>query len=304
MAHQATNEPVARARFKVAPGFILVLPALLFLAAFMVYPVVHLLYLSFHDYSPLQSGDVTWVGLKNYTVAITEPATRASLWTTVIFTVCSVAIELVLALLVAVLMARITLEYGGRTGRLLSRLFAGAFILPFAIPSVTAAVIWKIFLDPQIGPVDAIIGSPIPWLAKYPLLTIVVIDAWKTMPFVMFLLYAAIMSIEPSQFEASKIDGANAWQEFYYITLPAILPVAAITTAFRAVDAFTKAFDIILATTGGGPGQASMVFPLYIWRTAFVSLHFGEASALAVIAIIISGAIGIGLLAINHRSSR
>ena len=100
------------------------------------------------------------------------------------------------------------------------------------------------------------------------------------------------MSIEPTQFEAAKMDGANAWQEFRYLTLPAILPVVVITTAFRAVDAFTKAFDIILATTGGGPGQASMVFPLYIWRTAFVSLHFGEASALAVIAIVISGAIG------------
>ena len=82
------------------------------------------------------------------------------------------------------------------------------------------------FLDPQIGPVDALIGSPIPWLAHYPLLTIIVIDAWKTMPFVMFLLYAAIMSIEPAQFEAAKMDGANAWQEFRYLTLPAILPVA------------------------------------------------------------------------------
>jgi ABC-type sugar transport system permease subunit len=82
------------------------------------------------------------------------------------------------------------------------------------------------------------------------------------------------------------------------------LPVAAITTAFRAVDAFTKAFDIILATTGGGPGQATMVFPLYVWRTAFVSLHFGEASALAVIAIVISGAIGACLLALNRRAGR
>ena len=78
----------------------------------------------------------------------------------------------------------------------------------------------------------------------------------------------------------------------------------AITAAFRAVDAFTKAFDIILATTGGGPGQATMVFPLYIWRTAFISLRFGEASALAVIAIIISGVIGASLLAMNRRAHR
>jgi len=304
MAHQATVERVYGRRWQVPSGLILVLPALLFLAAFMIYPVANLLYLSFHDYSPLRSADVEWVGVRNYAVAITEPATRASLWTTVVFTLSSVAIEVLAALFVAVLIGRVTLDYGGRVGRLLSRAFAGGFIIPFAIPSVTAAVIWKMFLDPQIGPVDALIGSPIPWLARYPLLTIVVIDAWKTMPFVMFLLYAAIMSIEPAQFEAAKMDGANAWQEFRHLTLPAILPVAIITTAFRAVDAFTKAFDIILATTGGGPGQATMVFPLYIWRTAFVSLHFGEASALAVIAIVISGAIGASLLSLNRRAGR
>jgi ABC-type sugar transport system permease subunit len=124
------------------------------------------------------------------------------------------------------------------------------------------------------------------------------------MPFVMFLLYAAVMSIEPSQFEAAKLDGANAWQEFWHLTLPAILPVAAVTAAFRAVDAFTKAFDIILATTSGGPGQQTMVFPLYIWRTAFVSLQFGKASALAVIAIDISGAIGATLLGATRTRAR
>jgi multiple sugar transport system permease protein len=302
--HDSRIEPGSSSRFRLSPGFLFILPALLFLATFMAYPVAHLIHLSFHDYSPLRSADAEWVGLKNYIVAVTEPATRASLWTTVVFTVCSVAIELVVAMATAVLLARVTLDYAGGFGRLLSRLFAGGFILPFAIPSVTAAVVWKMFLDPQVGPVDALIGSPIPWLAHYPLLTIIVIDAWKTMPFVMFLIYAGIMSIEPSQFEAAKMDGANAWQEFRYLTLPSILPLVVITTAFRAVDAFTKAFDIILATTGGGPGHASMVFPLYIWRTAFVSLHFGEASALAVIAIIISGAIGACLLATNRRAAR
>ena len=80
----------------------------------MVYPVANLLYLSFHDYSPLRSADVEWVGVRNYAVAITEPATRASLWTTVVFTLSSVAIEVLVALFVAVLMGRVTLDYGGR----------------------------------------------------------------------------------------------------------------------------------------------------------------------------------------------
>jgi multiple sugar transport system permease protein len=289
-----------RRGFRLPVGLVLALPALLFLAAFLVYPVANLVYLSFHQYSPLRSADVSFVGLDNYAGAITEPATLASIWTTVIFTVGSVAIEVIVGLLVATLLARVTLDYGGRVGRLLSRAFTAGFILPFAVPSVIAAVVWKMFLDPQIGPIDAAIGAPIAWFARYPLTAVVITDAWKTMPFVMFLLYAGIMSLEPLQFEAAKIDGANRWQEFWYLTLPELLPVLAVASAFRAVDAFTKAFDIILATTGGGPGQATLVFPLYIWRTAFVSLHFGEASALAVIAIIISGIIGASLLILRR----
>ena len=301
---EKSDGPTRKRRFRLPVGFVMALPALTFLAIFMVYPVGNLIYLSFHDYSPLRSAGVTWVGIDNYVTAATETATRESLRTTVVFTVFSVAIEIALGLLVATLLARVTLEYAGSMGRFLSRVFAGGFILPFAVPGVVAGVVWKMVLDPQIGPLDALIGSPIAWFAHYPMIAVVIIDAWKTMPFVMFLLYAAILSIEPEQFEAAKLDGANAWQEFWHLTLPGILPVVAVTAAFRAVDAFTKAFDIILATTAGGPGQATMVFPLYIWRTAFISLRFGEASALAVIAIVISGAIGVSLLAINRRAYR
>lgn len=292
-----------QSRFHLPAGFVLSLPALVFLGLFMAFPVADLIYLSFHDYSPLRSGDMTWVGADNFVTVINDPATLHSLWTTIVFTVGSVAVEVAFGLLVAVLLARVTLEYGGRFGRFLSRAFTAGFIVPFAVPGVVAAVVWKMFLDPQIGPLDTLLGTPIAWFAHYPLVSIIVIDSWKTMPFVMFLLYAAIMSIDPLQFEAAKLDGANLWQQFWYLTLPGILPVLAVTAAFRAVDAFTKAFDIILATTAGGPGQATMVFPLYIWRTAFISLRFGEASALALLAIIISGLIGASLLAVNRRAN-
>jgi ABC-type sugar transport system permease subunit len=295
------SSQAARARTQLPTGLVLALPAIAFLAAFMLYPVANLAYLSLHDYSPLRSADLTWVGLQNYAGALQEPATLASIWISIIFTAVSVAVEIAVGLLIAVLMARVSNEISGRFGQALRRVFVSGFILPFAIPSVTAAVVWKLLLDPQVGPVDALLGAPIPWFSQFPLATVIIIDAWKTMPFVMFLLYAAIMSIDPSQFEAARLDGANRWQEFRHLTLPSILPVLAVTAAFRAVDAFTKAFDIILVTTAGGPGQASMVFPLYIWRTAFISLHFGQASALAVIAIVVSALFGIALLSINRR---
>lgn len=277
------------------------MPTLLFIGAFMVYPVANLVYLSFHDYSPLRSASYRWVGFGNFVQAFGDSGTYNSIWITVLFTVGSVGVEIVLGLVVAVFLASATLELSGRYASLVTRSFAGLFILPLASPAVVAAVVWKMLLDPQIGPVDTLIGQPIPWFSDFPLTAVVIADSWKTVPFVMFLLYAAIMSIDPQQFEAAKLDGANAWQEFRHLTLPSILPVVAVTAAFRAVDAFTKAFDIVFATTAGGPGQDTMVFPLYIWRTAFVTLHFGYAAALAIIAIVISAALGASLLMINRR---
>ena len=283
-------------RRKALVGLIFVSPALLFLSAFMLYPVSNLVWLSFRDYSPLRSAATPWVGMTNYTNALTNPETFSSIWTTILFTFGAVVTQISFGLISAVCLAAMTLHFGNRPAAVLNKFFAGFFILPFAAPAVVAAVVWKMLLDPQIGPVDAMIGAPIAWFSDYALLSVIVVDAWKTIPFVTFILYAAVMSIDHAQFEAAKLDGANPWKEFWYVTIPSILPILVVTTAFRTVDAFTKAFDIVFATTGGGPGDQTMVFPLFIWRAAFYSLHFGAASALAVIAIIISGVAGAGLL--------
>jgi ABC-type sugar transport system permease subunit len=222
-----------RRRFRPPVGFVLVLPALIFLTAFMVYPVANLIFLSFHDYSPLRSADVTWVGIDNYATALTEPATFDSLWTTVIFTVGSVAIELVLGLLVATLLARVTLEYGGWAGRFLSRAFAAGFILPFAIPGVVAAVVWKMFLDPQIGPLDAD-RRPVAWFAHHPL-TAIIIDA-ENVPFVMFCLRDHVDRAQ--QFEAARLDG-EPLAGIRHLTLPGSSRAGG-DGRIRAVDAFTR----------------------------------------------------------------
>lgn len=211
---------------------------------------------------------------------------------TVVFTLVSVALEVVAGLSIASLLAKFMIETHSKIGKVLNKAFSSILILPFATPAIAAAVAWKMLLHPQFGPVNAILGREVPWFTRYPLLSIIVADAWKMTPFVLFLVLAAIMSVEPEQFEAAKIDGASAWQELIYITLPSILPVLAVTTAFRAVDAFTKIFDIVYMTTGGGPGTATEVFPLLIWKTAFSHLHFGKASALAVVAIVISALLG------------
>ena len=277
-------------------GLILMLPSFLFVSAFMVYPMVRVLYLSFHEYSPLRSVEVRYVGLGNYQWLAGSDLVFHSLYVTILFTAASVALELVAGLLIASLLAKHIIERPSKIESTLNKSFRGIFILPFAAPAVAAAVAWKMLLHPQFGPVNAILGVKVAWLTKYPLLSIIVVDAWKMTSFMLFLFFAAIMSIKPEQFEAAKIDGVSGWQEFRYITLPSILPVLAVATAFRAVDAFTKIFDIVYMTTGGGPGKATEVFPLLIWKIAFSHLHFGKSSALAVVAILISALLGATLM--------
>ncbi|MEA4907319.1 MAG: sugar ABC transporter permease [Chloroflexi bacterium] len=277
-----------RSKAKARAGLLLTLPSFLFVFALLVYPVVYLIRLSFFDYSPLRSTDAIFVGLENYAWLFSSDTVLHSLWVTLLFTLLSVALEVLLGLVIATLMAKLLLEGHTFFDRLFANLANGFFILPFATPAITAAIAWKMLLQPSFGPVNAIIHTQIAWFSEYPLFSIIVADAWKMTPMVMFLFLAAILSIDPNQFEAAKIDGASAWQEFRYLTLPNILPILGVTAAFRAVDAFTKVFDIVFMTTGGGPGNDTEVFPLLVWKTAFSHMRFGQASSLAVVAILIS----------------
>ena len=283
-------------------GIGLTLPALVFAFAFMVYPVANVVFLSFHQYSPLRSADTTYAGLSNYRWLAGSDIVGHSIWVTIVFTIVSTAIEMAVGLALATLLAKLVIESRHLFGRVVSRALLSSFILPFATPAIAGAIAWKMLLHPQFGPVDAILRTDIAWFSQFPLASVIVADAWKTMPFVLFLLFAAILSIEPDQYEAARLDGANGWQEFRYLTLPSIMPVLAVVAAFRAVDAFTKIFDVVFVTTGGGPGNDTQVFPLLIWRTAFDFLNFGQASALAVVAVLVSAALGASLLGIRRIS--
>lgn len=279
---------MSRTTSKMKAGLILTLPSFFVVFAFLIYPIVYLVRLSFFDYSPLRSLEPVFVGLENYKWLIGSDIVIHSLSVTLIFTIISVALEVVFGLLVATLMAKLLLE--GRTlfDRIFCTLVNGFLILPFATPAISGAVAWKMLLQPAFGPVDAMLNQQIAWFSEYPLLSIIIADAWKMTPMILFLFLAAILSIDAAQFEAATMDGASSFQQFYYFTLPSILPVLGIATAFRAVDAFTKVFDIVFMTTGGGPGNATQVFPLLVWKTAFDHLRFGQASTLAVAAILIS----------------
>src|SRR5216683_6279115 len=178
-------------------GIGLTMPALVFAFAFMVYPVANVVFLSFHQYSPLRSAETTYAGLSNYGWLAGSDIVGHSIWVTIVFTVVSVTIEMLAGLALATLLAKLVVESRSLFGRILSRVLLSSFILPFATPAIAGAIAWKMLLHPQFGPVDAVLRTDIAWFSQFPLASVIVADAWKTMPFVLFLLFAAILSIEP-----------------------------------------------------------------------------------------------------------
>jgi len=279
-------------------GFFLTLPGVLFLLSFIIYPLLSNVFISFYDYNPLHLREMIFIGFKNYQCLFREPIFRYSLFITTSFTLVSVTLELFVGLSISIFFATFIKE---KSQGILKWLYRGAtsiLIMPWAIPGISAAVAWRLLFHPLYSPINAVLGKQIMWLST-PLLaffSIVIADVWKCTPYFIFFFIAGIISISPAQFEAAKIDGASGWQEIRYIILPNLLPVIIVASSFRAIDSFTKIFDIVYVLTGGGPGTATKVIPLLIQETGLKFFRFGLASAMAVVTVLISISFGVELL--------
>lgn len=281
-------------------GLYFVLPCFLFLLIFMAYPLFRNIYLSFHNYNPLSSTEVTFAGIENYKWLINDSSFSNALYITTVYTVASVIVQGLIGIFVGVLLFNIST--GTRRRRLTSRILTGIFMIPWAIPNVSAYVSWRMLYQPFFGPINAILGKEILWLSSnsLALLSIIVADVWKCAPFFIIIFLAAMTTIPREQFEAANADGATKWQEFRYIILPALVPAIIVSCIFRAIDSFTKVFDIAFLLTGGGPGRATEVLPLLIFKLGLKQFRFGPASALSVVSILISLFFGIWLLRKNR----
>jgi len=279
-------------------GFFLTLPAVLFVVSFIIYPLFSALFLSFHEYNPLHSLEMTFIGSKNYQWLFAEPNFKHSLFITTSFTLMSVTLETFLGLSISIFFATFIKE---KSHGILKWLYRGAIsilIMPWAIPGISAAVAWRLLFHPLYSPINAVLGKQIMWLSS-PLLalfSIVIADTWKCTPYFIFFFIAGIISIPPAQFEAAKIDGASGWEEIRYVILPNLLPVIIVASSLRAIDSFTQIFDMVYVLTGGGPGTATKVIPLLIQETGLRFFRMGLASSMAVVSVLVSISFGVILL--------
>lgn len=239
----------------------------------------------------------SFVGLGNYVAMFSDDRFRGALGHTIFFTIATVSIELVLGLLFALAL------HGSMRGRALLRT---ATILPWALPTVVAGLLWRFVFDAQSGPLAKLVArsgaEPVVWLADRWLawVPIILADVWKTTPFVALLLLAGLQQIPRELYEASSLDGASRWQTLRSVTLPLLAPALAVAVVFRALDAF-RVFDLVYVLTGGGPGTATEPLALYTFNTLFQSLQFGYGSALAVVSFLFAALAGLAALAVTRR---
>ncbi len=198
----------------------------------------------------------------------------------------SVTLELVIGLWLALALNR-AFRFRG--------LVRAAVLVPWAIPTVVSALLWRFMFEGESGIVNAalvslgILGQPLVWLVdpKAAWVPIILADVWKTTPFVALLLLAGLQNIDSSLYEAARIDGASAWRQFRYVTLPLLKPALLVALIFRTLDAF-RVFDLIYALTGGGPGTSTEPIALYTFNALLQNLQFGYGSALSVIVFVLT----------------
>lgn len=265
-------------------GYALVAPAVIMLLAITAFPLVYNVWNSLHHDVVTSGLPATWAGLGNYKEMFTDNLFVPSLIRTVGFTVVSVTLETAVGLSLALALNR---AFPGRG------LVRAAVFIPWAVPTVVSAQLWKNMFDPQNGFVNYILTAlhlPLAhttWLGATwtAWAAILIADAWRNTPFIAIVLLAGLQVIPADIYEAARIDGATSWQTFRRLTLPLLKPALMVALIFRTLSSFLI-FDVVYNMTGGGPGNSTSVLSYLDYQAFLVNFDFGYGGAVAVALVV------------------
>jgi multiple sugar transport system permease protein len=267
-------------------GYVMVAPVVIALLVVTAYPLVYNLWNSFHHVDYLIPPVGGFAGLSNYAKLFSDNQFVPALVRTLGFTVVSVTVEAAIGLALALALSK---KFRGRA------IVRAAIFIPWAVPTVVSAELWKTMFDPQSGFVNYILtelhlplahttwldGTWTAWTA------ILVADAWRNTPFMAIVLLGGLQVIPSDIYEAARIDGASAWQTFRRLTLPLLKPALMVALIFRTLSSFLI-FDVVYIMTGGGPGTSTEVLSYLNYQAFLSDYDFGYGGAIAVALVLMA----------------
>lgn len=261
-------------------AWLLLAPMVAIMVLVTAFPLLNTLWLAFTDASLTGQGYVwQWVGLENFAYILDDSDFRAAVGHTAYFTVLSVSAEVVLGVLVALLLNQ---EFKGRT------LVRALLILPWALPTIVNAVMWRLIYNPEYGSLNALLtqvgllDAYRSWLGDpaTAMNMVILADIWKNYPLIALIALAGLQTVPKDLYEAAIMDGANAWTRFWKITLPGIMGSLSVAMVLRAIEAF-KVFDIFYVMTRGGPADSTKTVSFFVYQESFTYLRAGSGAAYA-----------------------
>ena len=267
-----------------------IVPALLLYGWFLLYPMLDSIRLSFYQWSGFRTETPTWVGLDNYKRLFTEDAVfPTALLNSIIWVVLSLILPTIIALLMAL----------GLNQKIIGRnVMRAIFYIPAVFASITVAAMWRWIYNPTLGFVNQVLEAigleswTQSWLGdpKFALASIFVANIWQAVGFSMVLFLAGLQTVPEELMEAAKLDGANAWQRFRAVTIPALRPTTVVVIILTIINSL-KVFDLVVGMTGGGPAQSTQVLALWSYTQSFTNHQFGMGGAVATVLLIVTLAI-------------
>lgn len=265
-------------------SWLLVAPALIIITVMLYYPMIATLIESFYA-SSFISQEPTFIGLAAYQVLVGDGTFWKIVLNSLIWTAAVVVLQNLLGFLAALLLNQ------RLPGQGLLRSF---ILLPWILPGVVAAILWRFMYDPQLGLINsglvALGLTGVPWLAQSStaLGAAIIAAVWKGFPFSTVIYLAALQNVDQEQVESATIDGANRWQRLFDIVIPAVKEIIAINVVLTAILTFNY-FDMIWVLTRGGPQDATHIFPTKIYELGFGQFRFGDAATYGVVSILLLG---------------
>ena len=253
------------------------LPSLIALMMVLALPLVYSLVTSFFDTNLKYRGLGDFVGLQNYIEVLKDTYFLDSVKTTVIFTVCVVVIEFLVGLGIGLLLNNI---------RKARNFYFTIIIVPMMITPIAVGLIWRLLLHSDLGIVNYVLNligmTGRAWLAdaSIALKTVMFIDIWQNVPYMVLVILAGLVTLPTEPYEAAAIDGASRLQSFFTLTVPMMIPTFSVVLLLRTITAL-KTYDLIFVLTRGGPGTTTEVISYHIYQQAFRYLEIGKASAMS-----------------------